>query len=105
MPKPIPQTSPTPNASDQQLRQRFEQLLNTLQQQAEAQGQESATISVQAGRPIIYRGVPGQEPASKDIPIETIQKVLAAVEDPKASNGTVKLSVNGGKPRYVQNGT
>lgn len=104
MPELKSQNSTIPNASDQQLRQRFEQLLTTLQQQAKAQGQENATISVQAGRPIIYRGVPSQEPISQDIPIESVQKVLQAVENPQALNGTVKLSVDGDVAFYNQKG-
>lgn len=104
MPESKSQNSAIPNASDQQLRQRFEQLLSTLHWQAKAQGKENATIWVQAGRPIIYRGVPSQEPVSKDIPIEIIQKVLQAVENPQALNGTVKLSVDGDVAFYNQKG-
>lgn len=104
MPESKSQNSAIPNARDQRLRQRFEQLLSILHWHAKAQGQENATISVQAGRPIIYRGVPGQEPVSQDIPIESIQKVLQAVENPQALNGTVKLSVDGDVAFYNQKG-
>jgi len=85
-------------------RQWFEALLQRLGQEAQAQGQENPVISVQAGRPVIYKGMPGQEPVSENIPIEAIQKVLKAVEEPQSLNGTVKLSVNGEVAFYNQKG-
>jgi len=112
MPEPklesTPPNSPSPSASDQSPqqpeRQRFEQLLQRIQQQAKVQGQENAVLTIQAGRPVIYKGVPDQEPVSKHIPIETIQKVLKAVEQPQALNVTVKISVNGKVAFYNQKG-
>lgn len=105
----MPESSPNakfPNHSDNSAlepeRQRFEALLSNLHSQV--QGKENATITVQAGRSIIYRGVPGQDPLPKDILTETILKVLQAVENPQASNGTVKLSVNGDVAFYNQKG-
>ena len=107
----MPESSPNakfPNHSDKSAlepeRQRFEALLSNLHSQAQVQGKENATITVQAGRSIIYRGVPGQDPLPKDIPTETIKIVLQAVENPQASNGTVKLSVDGDVAFYNQKG-
>lgn len=85
-------------------RQRFDELLQRLGQEAQAQGQENPVVSVQAGRPVIYKGVPGQDPVSENIPIEAIQKVLQAVEEPQSLNGTVKLSVDRKVAFYNQKG-
>lgn len=100
----FPNHSSSDNSALEPERQRFEALLSNLYGQAQAQGKENATITVQAGRPIIYKGVPGTEPLPKDIPIETILKVLQAVENPQALNGTVKLSVDGDVAFYNQKG-
>lgn len=97
-------SSNSTNLNKEPERQKFAALLSSLQQQAQAQGKENATITVQAGRPIVYRGIPGQDPLPKDIPIETILKVLQAVEEPQAANGTVKLSVDGNVAFYNQKG-
>ena len=99
-----PNLSSSNNSAKEPERQRMEALLSALHWQAKAQGKENATITVQAGRPIIYRGVPGQDPLPRDIPTETILKVLQAVENPQALSGTVKLSVDGDVAFYNQKG-
>lgn len=99
-----PEPSATTQAPNQPERRGFEALLQRLSQEAQAQGQENPVIAVQAGRPFIYKGVPGQDQVSENIPIEAIQKVLRAVEEPESLNGTVKLSVNGEVALYNQKG-
>lgn len=93
-----PSSSNSNNSVKDPERQRFEALLSKLHLQAQSQ------VTVQAGRQIIYRGVPGEDSLPKDIPTETILKVLQAVENPQASNGTVKLSVDGDVAFYNQKG-
>jgi len=99
-----PETSTATQAPLEPERQRFEALLQRLGQEAQANGQENPVITVQSGRPVVYKGVPGQDPISENIPIEAIQKVLKAVEEPQSLNGTVKLSVNGEVAFYNQKG-
>lgn len=107
MPDPVPQapgSSASVQPSQQPERQRFEELLQRVQKEAQAQGQENAVLRVQAGRPVIYKGVPSQDPVSESIPNEAVQKVLKAVEEPQDLNGTVKLSVNSEVIFYNQKG-
>lgn len=99
-----PGSSASVQSTQQPDRQRFEELLQRIQGEAQGRGQEDAVLRVQAGRPVIYKGIPSQDPMPEDIPIDAVQKVLKAVEEPQDLNGTVKLSVNSDVVFYNQKG-
>jgi len=72
MPNPTLSSDPAFQTVQQPERQRFEGLLQRIQHIAHAQGQDNPELKVQAGRSVIYRGVPTQDPVSENIPLEVV---------------------------------